>query len=115
MESVIKWQTGEIKEVGEYIVTLLDGTVSLDYYARPCYDGKLKPTNYTKDSIIAWCPLTEIESYKNRSMDNKTNQVTNKELQELLKQYPDDAVIAIEYCNIRELKYIKDRNLIVID
>lgn len=48
-------------------------------------------------------------------MDNKTNQVTNKELQDLLKQYPDDAIVAIEYCNIRELKYIKDRNLIVID
>ena len=37
MESKIKWQTREIKEVGEYIVTLLDGTVSLDYYSRPCY------------------------------------------------------------------------------
>lgn len=48
-------------------------------------------------------------------MDNKTNQVTNKELQNLLKQYPDDAIVAIEYCNIRELKYIKDINLIVID
>ena len=48
-------------------------------------------------------------------MENKTNQVTNKELQDLLKQYPDDAIVAIEYCNIRELKYIKDINLIVID
>ena len=48
-------------------------------------------------------------------MDNKTNQVTNKELQDLLKQYPDDAIVAIEYCNIQELKYIKDINLIVID
>lgn len=44
-----------------------------------------------------------------------SNQVTNKELQDLLKQYPDDAIVAIEYCNIRELKYIKDRNLIEID
>lgn len=48
-------------------------------------------------------------------MENKTNQVTNRELQDLLKQYPDDAIVAIEYCNIRELKYIKDINLIVID
>ena len=48
-------------------------------------------------------------------MDNKTNQVTNKELQDLLKQYPDDAIVAIEYCNIRELKYVKDINLIVIE
>ena len=64
MESVIKWQTGEIKEVGEYIVILLDGTVSLDYYARQRYDGKLKPMKYTKDSVKAWCPLSEIEPYK---------------------------------------------------
>lgn len=43
-----------------------------------------------------------------------SNQVTNKELQDLLKHYPDDAVVVIEYCNIRELEYIKDRNLIII-
>ena len=42
-------------------------------------------------------------------------QTTNKELQDLLKQYPDDAVVLVEYCNIREFKYIKDRNLILID
>lgn len=44
-----------------------------------------------------------------------SNPVTNKELRDLLKQYPDDAIVVIEYCNIRELKYIKDRNLITID
>lgn len=43
------------------------------------------------------------------------DQITNKELQDLLKQYPDDAIVCIEYCNIRELKYYEDRNLIVID
>lgn len=48
-------------------------------------------------------------------MENRTNPVTNKELQDLLKQYPDDAIVAIEYCDIREMKYIKERNLIVID
>lgn len=41
--------------------------------------------------------------------------ISNKELQNLLKQYPDDATVCIEYCNIRELKYCKDGNLIVID
>ena len=45
----------------------------------------------------------------------ETNQVTNKELQDLLKQYPDDAIVAVEYCNIREMKYIKESNIIVID
>ncbi len=44
-----------------------------------------------------------------------SNQVTNKELQDLLKQYPDTATVVIEYCNIRELRYNKDRNLITID
>ena len=43
------------------------------------------------------------------------DQITNKELQDLLKQYPDDAMVSIEYCNIRELKYYEDKNLIVID
>lgn len=44
-----------------------------------------------------------------------SNQVTNKELQDLLKQYPGDAIVVVEYCNIRELKYIKESNLITID
>ena len=43
------------------------------------------------------------------------DQITNKELQDLLKQYPNDAIVYIEYCNIRELKYYEDRNLIAID
>lgn len=41
--------------------------------------------------------------------------ISNKELQDLLKQYPDDAMVVVEYCNIRELKYYEDRNLIVIE
>jgi hypothetical protein len=44
-----------------------------------------------------------------------SNQVTNKELQDLLKQYPDDAIVVIEYCNIRELRYSEENNLITID
>lgn len=43
------------------------------------------------------------------------DQVTKKELEELLKPYPDDAIVCIEYCSIRELKYYEDRNLIVIE
>lgn len=49
--------------------------------------------------------------YENKSYEP----ISNKELQDLLKQYPDDAMVSIEYCNIRELKYYEDRNLIVID
>lgn len=44
-----------------------------------------------------------------------SNPVTNKELQNLLKQYPDDAVVVIEYCNIRHVRYNEDVNLITID
>jgi len=43
------------------------------------------------------------------------DQIINKELQDILKQYPDDAIVSIEYCNIRELKYYEDKNLIVIN
>lgn len=43
------------------------------------------------------------------------NQVTNKELQNLLKQYPNDAIVVVEYCNIRELRYSEENNLITID
>lgn len=49
--------------------------------------------------------------YENKSYEP----ISNKELQDLLKQYPDDAIVCIEYCNIRELKYYEDRNLIVIN
>ena len=41
--------------------------------------------------------------------------MTNAELQEILKQYPDDAIVVVEYCNIRQLKYDQDNNLITID
>lgn len=41
--------------------------------------------------------------------------MTNKELREQLKQYPDDAIIVIEYCNIRDMRYDENRNLIMID
>ena len=44
-----------------------------------------------------------------------SNPVTNKELQDLLKHYPDDVVVVIEYCNIRELRYSEENNLITID
>lgn len=40
MESIIKWNTGEPKETGEYLVTTLDGIVDYDVvYQHP--DGYL--------------------------------------------------------------------------
>jgi hypothetical protein len=41
--------------------------------------------------------------------------ISNKESQDLLKQYPDDAMVVVEYCNITEMTYFPDRNLIAID
>lgn len=41
--------------------------------------------------------------------------MTNKELQEILKKYPDNAVVALEYCSILSVSYEKDANLINIE
>ena len=57
----------------------------------------------------------DLQPYNEQEIINRSDQISNKELQDLLKQFPDDAIVAVEYCNIRELRYIKDRNLIVID
>lgn len=49
--------------------------------------------------------------YENRY----NNTIYNNELQKLLKQYPNDAMVAVEYCNVKKLQYFPDRNLIAID
>ena len=49
--------------------------------------------------------------YENKSYEP----ISNKELQDLLKQYPDDAMVVVEYCNIMDMTYYPDRNLITID
>ena len=41
--------------------------------------------------------------------------VKNGELQDILSQYPKDAIIAVEYCDVKNLKYFPDRNFIAID
>lgn len=41
--------------------------------------------------------------------------MTNKELVELLSQYPEDAEVVIEYCNPESLQYFETDNLIVIN
>ena len=67
MESVIKWHTGEPKKAGTYIVTLENGLVFCDdYYCYMTLDGKVKLDWRIVDSsdILAWCPLSEIEPYK---------------------------------------------------
>lgn len=39
----------------------------------------------------------------------------NIDLQNLLKQYPDDAMVCVEYCDVSLMQYFPDRNLIAID
>lgn len=58
MESIIKWQTGEPNEDCGCIVTLNDGSIVVVSYSTTYqwyfYTGR----------VIAWCPLNEIEPYK---------------------------------------------------
>jgi hypothetical protein len=41
--------------------------------------------------------------------------VKNEELQNTLSKYPKDAIVAVEYCDIKDIKYFPDRNFIAID
>ena len=41
--------------------------------------------------------------------------LSNKELQDILKQYPDDAQVIIEYCYPKQMTYRKEDNLILIN
>ncbi len=95
-----------IEEYKESILKLWN----MHQYVKPEFNCTLCKTMVNPPTCKG-CPIY----YHPFTFDDMGNQVTNKELQELLKQYPDDAVVAIEYCDIRELKYIKERNLIVID
>lgn len=80
MESVIKWQTGKPKEDGYYILSVSTiktiqktkkkhGKVYVRYIDIPHttimvdeYHSKYGWLNVT--DVIAWCPLSEIEPYK---------------------------------------------------
>lgn len=46
---------------------------------------------------------------------NTPNGVTKKELLELLKSFPDDAIVVVECCNIRKMVYNEKDNTIRID
>lgn len=64
MESVIKWRTGEPKDKGWYLVTAKYGKINKDFWLGHL-DGSLNGWDKHLDSdIIAWCPLSEIEPYK---------------------------------------------------
>lgn len=58
MESVIKWQTGEINGDGDYLVTDRRGRVYILWYRK----GSIMSDSF--ENVIAWCPLSDIEPYK---------------------------------------------------
>lgn len=66
MESKIKWQTGKPKEDGKHLVSTKDGNVLMDVYIE-----SLKYGNHWvlvgDDNVIAWCPLSDIEPYKEKN------------------------------------------------
>lgn len=59
MESVIKQQTGEPKKEGKYIITTKDGVGCIYFDPEDVYD-----VGFLKQFIIAWCKLSDIETYK---------------------------------------------------
>ncbi len=63
MESKIKWQTGAPKEYGSYMVTWKNKNttgVSIAFFDSDLWDS----FDYGDCYIVAWCPLYEIEPYK---------------------------------------------------
>ena len=63
MESVIKWQTGEPKTVGRYLVQTKDDEMQISIWSNFTKSWRL----YGKFEIIAWCKLSDIEPYKEES------------------------------------------------
>ena len=61
MESTIKWQTGEPKEYGIYLVTLEDGSIATDLWYRFPNESDWR---YYWNSVNAWCKLSDIEPYQ---------------------------------------------------
>lgn len=56
MESVIKWRTGKPNKSGWYIVSTRDNKVTYDVFS--------ESHPWFMEDVIAWCPLSEIEPYK---------------------------------------------------
>ena len=67
MESVIKWQTGEPKEEGEYLVVIHGKRIKVDrlYAYDEIKDGYIEKAYVWRDNwlsgITAWCKLSDIK------------------------------------------------------
>ena len=64
--SIVHWQTGEPKERGVYLVTLLNGKVRVaDFYQYKIDDKEYwNCIPYGIVGVKAWCKLNDIEPYK---------------------------------------------------
>ena len=56
MESKINWQKGCPEQSGNYIVTMSTGEVT---FSHSYWEGVEE-----NDEVIAWCPMSDIEPYK---------------------------------------------------
>lgn len=80
-----------------------------------CCQGILQSHRGWRFSYTPFEPMDKDEEWRDIEGYGGRYQISNKELREILSQYPDDAMVAVEYCNINELRYHRDRNLITID
>ena len=62
--SAVKWQTGEPKEHGEYLVSLKDGSVCRNEWRELYCEDYVKCWVYNEGEVTAWCKLSDIEPYK---------------------------------------------------
>lgn len=58
--SQIKWQTGEPKVKGSYIITTDEGTIALASF----YPDNSSDVDFFRICVTAWCKLSDIEPYK---------------------------------------------------
>ena len=61
-QSLIKWQTGEPKEGGGYLITTYNGFVLADYWR--VFPNRSGWDYRSKFDVVAWCKLSDIEPYK---------------------------------------------------
>lgn len=62
--SRIKWQTGEPKESGSYLISI-KGKYS-HYVTCAMYNCLTEWSHWEKEEIDAWCKLSDIEPYKEK-------------------------------------------------
>lgn len=62
MESTIKWQIGDPKEGGSYLITTLNGKVCYDYWR--VFPNSSYWEYRSKFDVAAWCKLSDIKPYK---------------------------------------------------